>query len=160
MWTELPVEKFLIESRSIHLLGLRNSPTQQSTKLKPERLKRKLEQDKAQAEQDKAQTGQSSQDNIEIGVKKELAKEIKDIKCDSTVQVGKITSSLRGRLLQGRGSCKSTIQSAKAKCSRLANTTEERQLDDKIVRLNNSRGCTQAFSSSANMPVNASSGNS
>ena len=117
------------------------------------KVKAQAEQDKAQTEQDKAQTGQSSQDNIEIGVKKELAKEIKDIKCDSTVQVGKITSSLRGRLLQGRGSCKSTIQSAKAKCSRLANTTEESQLDGKVVRLNNSRGCTQAFSSSANMPV-------
>ena len=37
---------------------------------------------------------------------------------------------------------------------------EESQLDGKIVRLNNSRGCTQAFSSSANMPVNISSGNS
>ena len=71
------------------------------------KVKAQAEQDKAQAEQDKAQTGQSSQDNIEIGVKKELAKEIKDIKCDSTVQVGKITSSCtkgsalaRSRLLQ------------------------------------------------------------
>ena len=82
---------------------------------------------KVQAEQDKAQAGQSSQDNIEICEKKDLEKKIKDIKCDSTVQVGKITSSLRGRLLQGRGSCKSTIQSAKAKCSRLANTPEERK---------------------------------
>ena len=124
------------------------------------KYKAQAEQDKAQAEQDKAQAGQSSQDSIEICERKELAKKIKDIKCDSTVQVGKITSSLRDRLLQGRGSCKSTIQSAKAKCSRLANTTEESQLDGKIIRLNNSRGCTQAFSSSANMPFNASSDNS
>jgi hypothetical protein len=123
------------------------------------KVEAQAEQDKAQAEENKVQAGQSSQDNIEIGVKKELAKDIEDIKCDSTVQVCKITSSLRGRLLQGRGSCKSTIQSAKAKCSRLANTTEESQFDGRIVRLNNSGGCTQAFSSSANMPVNVSCGN-
>ena len=95
------------------------------------KVKAQAEQDKAKAEQDKAQAGQSSQDNIEICERKELAKKIKDIKCDSTVQVGKITFSLRGRLLQGRDSCKSTIQSAKAKCSRLANTTEKSQFDNK-----------------------------
>ena len=65
------------------------------------KVKSQAEQDKAQAEQDKAQAGQSFQDNTKI-VKKELAKEIKDIKCDSTVQVGKITSSLRSALARSR----------------------------------------------------------
>ena len=126
---------------------LRNSPTQQSTKLKLERLKRKLNRTKRKLNRTKRKPDRvPTTISKEIGVKKELAKEIKDIKCDSTVQVSKITSSLRGRLLQGRGSCKSTIQSAKAKFSRLANTTEESQLDGKIVRLNNILGCTQAFS--------------
>ena len=45
----------------------------------------------------KAQAGQSFQDNIE-SVTKVLAKKIKDIKCDSTVQVCKITSSSRSAL--------------------------------------------------------------
>jgi len=39
---------------------------------------------------------------ISKSVKKELAKEIKDIKCDSTVQVGKITSSSRSALARSR----------------------------------------------------------
>ena len=65
------------------------------------RLKRKLNRTSAQAEQDKAQAGQTFQDNTKI-FKKELAKEIKDIKCDSTEQVGKITCSLRSALARSR----------------------------------------------------------
>ena len=48
---------------------------------------------------------------------------------------------------------------AKAKCSKLAKTTEESQIDSRIVHFKNSRGCNQAFSSSANIPVKFS-GNS
>ena len=81
---------------------LRNSPMQQSTKLKLERLlAAQAEQDKVQPEQDKVQAWQSFQDSIE-SVKEELAKEMKDIKCDSTVLVGKITSSSKEAQDEGR----------------------------------------------------------
>ena len=65
---------------------------------------------KAQAEQDKDKRKLNrkkrkpdivSRKNIE-SVKKELAKEIKDMKIDSTVQVGKITSSSRSALARSR----------------------------------------------------------
>ena len=95
-------------------------------------IKRKLNRTKRKLNRTKRKPDRVPRTISKFVKKKELAKKIKDIKCDSTVQVGKITSSLRGRLLQGRGSCKSTIQSAKAKCSRLANTTEKSQLDNKI----------------------------
>ena len=62
------------------------------------KVKAQAEQDKAKAEQDKAQAGQSFQDNIESVTKKCWRRSLKDIKCDSTVQVGKITSSSRSAL--------------------------------------------------------------
>ena len=90
------------------------------------KYKEQAEKEKASAEKDKEQAEKNKQQCIE-STKKELEKEMKDITLASAAQVSKITNNLK-EAQDEVISCKSTIQTAKAKCSELAKAKKEIQI--------------------------------
>ena len=75
--------------------------THRCSKAQAGKVKAQAKQDKAQAERTKRKPDRVPRTISKVS-QKVLAKKLKHLKCDSTVQVGKITSSLRSALARSR----------------------------------------------------------